>query len=493
MVFSSLFFLYAFLPLSLIAYVLCPTMKAKNISLLIFSLIFYAWGGPKYLILLAAMALFDWFFALQIDKTPEEDTRRRKLWVALACVVDLGLIGWFKYSGMIASVFGEPPAFIANIVLPIGISFYTFQLLTYVVDVYRGEAKAQKQYWHVLLYAALFHQCIAGPIVRYQSIADELFVARNPYRDMPSGVMRFSKGLAKKVLLANTCGSIADKMLLTDAAIGNAAQLSANLQELSNSSVLGLWLGLLAYTFQIYLDFSAYSDMAIGMGRMLGLHYLENFNFPYVAKTVTEFWRRWHMSLSTFFRDYVYIPLGGNRRGFGRTTLNLFVVWALTGLWHGASWNFVCWGLYYFVFLMIERLFLLKFFRKLPGVLSAVIGHVYLVLVVMIGWAWFKFTDIHLVFAMFKGLVGLNGNALTDFQAITELKSHAFFLLFCVVACTPVFRWLDEKWRRAAQGRPVLAKSYIAVACGVLPVVFLLLSTAALVGNSYNPFLYFQF
>ncbi len=493
MVFSSLFFLYAFLPASLIAYVLCPTMKAKNISLLACSLVFYAWGEPKYVLLLAAMALFDWFFALQIDKTPQSNTRMRKLWVALACVVDLGLIGWFKYSGMIASVFGEPPAFIANIALPIGISFYTFQLLTYVVDVYRGEAKAQKQYWHVLLYAALFHQCIAGPIVRYQTIADELFESRDPYRDMPSGVMRFATGLAKKVLLANTCGALADTMLLTDAAIADAAAFTANLQSLSGTSVLGLWLGILAYTLQIYLDFSAYSDMAIGMGRMLGLHYLENFDYPYVSRSVTEFWRRWHMSLGTFFRDYVYIPLGGNRRGLARTILNLFIVWGLTGLWHGASWNFVLWGLYYFVFLVLERLFLQKFFQKLPRIPSAILSHVYLLLVVTLGWVWFKFTDIRLALTMFKGLFGLTGNVFSDFVAVTELKSHMYFLIFCVMASTPLFRRLDEKWRLAGENRPVVAKSYTVVFCGLLPVLYLILSTAGLVGNSYNPFLYFQF
>ena len=491
MVFSSLFFLYAFLPASLFVYALCPTMKSKNISLLVFSLFFYAWGEPKYVLLLAAMAFFDWFFALRIDGT--DDAKKRKFWLTMACVVDLGLIGWFKYSGMIASVFGEPPAFIANIALPIGISFYTFQLLTYVVDVYRGEAKAQKQYWHVLLYAALFHQCIAGPIVRYQTIADELFESRNFYRDMPSGVMRFASGLAKKVLLANTCGILADTMLLTDAAIGDAAAFTANLQSLSGTSVLGLWLGLIAYTLQIYLDFSAYSDMAIGMGRMLGLHYLENFNYPYVSRSVTEFWRRWHMSLGSFFRDYVYIPLGGNRRGLPRTIMNLFVVWGLTGLWHGASWNFVLWGLYYFVFLVLERLFLQKFFDKLPRVLSAIVSHSYLLLVVTLGWVWFKFTDIRLAFAVFKGLFGLTGNALSDFVAVTELKSHMYFLVFCIVASTPLFRLLDEKWHLAAERSPLISKSYTAIACGLLPIVYLILSTAGLVGNSYNPFLYFQF
>lgn len=493
MVFSSLFFLYAFLPASLLAYILAPTLRAKNISLLVFSLVFYAWGEPKYVLLLAAMALFDWYFALRIHSAPAEDTKRRKLWLVLACVVDLGLIGWFKYSGMIASLFGEPPAFIANVALPIGISFYTFQLLTYVVDVYRGEAPAQRQYWHVLLYAALFHQCIAGPIVRYQTVAQELFVARDPYRDMASGVSRFTVGLAKKVLLANPCGALADKFLLADSVIGDAGAFAGNLEKLSSTPVLGLWLGVLAFSLQIYLDFSAYSDMAIGMGRMLGLHYLENFNYPYTSRSVSEFWRRWHISLGTFFRDYVYIPLGGSRRGMGRTVLNMLVVWALTGLWHGASWNFVVWGLYFFVFLALERLFLLRWLERLPRWLREILSRSYFLLAVMLGWVLFKFTDMRLALAALRGLFGGNGNPLTGFQAVTELKSHAFFLLFCLLACTPLFRWAGEKWREAGQKNRLLARLYGLAAWGVMPVLLLLLSTASLVGNSYNPFLYFQF
>ena len=493
MVFSSLLFLYAFLPASLLACVLCRGLRAENICLLLFSLVFYAWGEPEYVLLLAGMALLDWFAALQIDRAGAEDGPRRRRWLIFACAADLGLIGLFKYSGMICSLFGAPPAWIARLALPIGISFYTFQLLTYVVDVYRGEAPAQREYWHVLLYAALFHQCIAGPIVRYQSIAEELFVRRDPYGDMVSGVGRFSVGLAKKVLLANPCGSLADKLLLADSAIGDASRLASNLSSLSRESVLGLWLGLAAFSLQIYLDFSAYSDMAVGMGRMLGLHYLENFDYPYVSRSVTGFWRRWHISLGNFFRDYVYIPLGGNRHGTARTILNLLIVWALTGLWHGASWNFVLWGLYFFVFLVLERLFLLRWFRKLPGLLSGLLSHVYLLAVVVLGWALFKFTEPTLLAAMLRGLFGANGNALSDFEALTELKSNAFFLAFCCLASTPLFRALAERWKRAAARRPAADRTYAVVACGVIPVVLLLLSTAGLVGNSYNPFLYFKF
>ena len=312
MVFSSLIFLYAFLPLSLAVYALCRSLRAKNISLLVFSLIFYAWGEPVYVLLLMAMALFDWYFALRVQRAQREE-KSAKLWVALACVVNLGLIGFFKYAGMVCSIFGDVPAFVQRIALPLGISFYTFQLLSYVVDVYRGDAEAQDKYWHVLLYAALFHQCIAGPIVRYKTIAKELFDGRDETADRARGCTRFAVGLAKKTVLANACGALADSLLLTDAAIGSASQLAENLAALSNTPALALWIGIIAYAFQIYFDFSAYSDMAIGMGQMIGLHYLENFNYPYISRTATEFWRRWHMSLGTFFRDYVYIPLGGSR------------------------------------------------------------------------------------------------------------------------------------------------------------------------------------
>ena len=305
MVFSSLIFLYAFLPLSLLVYVLCRSREAKNISLLIFSLIFYAWGEPKYVLLLMFMALSSWFCALRVE---DGAGKRKRLWLALSCVIDIALIGFFKYSGLICSVFGAVPDFIEHIGLPIGISFYTFQLLTYVVDVYRGEAEAQRSYWNVLLYAALFHQCVAGPIVRYKSIEQELFVRRDGRVDLLPGISRFCAGLAKKCLLANPCGALADALLLSDKTAGDASLFAANLQTLRALPALGAWVGVLAFTLQIYLDFSAYSDMAIGMGKMLGFHYPENFDYPYISRTVTEFWRRWHMSLGTFFRDYVYIP-----------------------------------------------------------------------------------------------------------------------------------------------------------------------------------------
>ena len=492
MVFSSLFFLYAFLPASLLAYRLCRSLRAKNLCLLAFSLVFYAWGEPKYVLLLAAMALLDWLYALRIDEARQRG-EKGKGWLILACITDLGLIGFFKYSGMIVSLFGEPPAFIRGIALPLGISFYTFQLLTYVADVYRGTSRAQRKYWHVLLYAALFHQCVAGPIVRYGSIEKELFEGRDGSAELSEGVLRFSLGLGKKVLLANPCGAVADAMLLADAALRGADGTAAALKTLSGRSVLGLWLGVIAFALQIYFDFSAYSDMAIGMGKMLGLHYPENFDHPYISRSASEFWRRWHMSLGTFFRDYVYIPLGGSRRGTGRTFLNLLAVWALTGLWHGASWNFVLWGLYWFVFAATERLVRRAGGIKLPPFVSVPLSHIYLLLAALLGWVLFKYTDLSLAGAVFRGLFGANGNPLTDFQSVITGRNNQWLLGFAALSATPVWSVLLRRMKEYAAGEGPLPGACRLFVYGLLPSALLLLSTAGLVGNSYNPFLYFKF
>ena len=486
MVFSSLIFLYAFFSLSLLAYALCRTQRAQNVVLLFFSLVFYAWGEPKYVLLLMFMAFASWFCALQVSRSKSSSSQ--KLWVAVAAVVDIGLIGYFKYAGLICSVFGTVPDFIRSIALPIGISFYTFQLLTYVVDVYRGDAKAQKSYWNVLLYAALFHQCVAGPIVRYKTIDQELFSGRARKPEWSKGVSRFCAGLAKKALLANPCGALANTLILSDTAIADVSNLAANLETLAELPVAGAWLGLAAYSLHIYLDFSAYSDMAIGMGNMLGLHYLENFNYPYISRSVTEFWRRWHMSLGTFFRDYVYIPLGGSRCSFLRSMFNTFVVWALTGLWHGASWNFVLWGLWFFLFLMIERLFLKRILEKVP-----VLSNLYLLFVVMLGWVVFRFTNMELGMVLLKSLFGLNGNPLTGFSVDIEFRSHMYLLAASVVAATPLMRILRFQAERRIQNAPALNFLWNVIFYSILPIILLLLSTASLVGDSYNPFIYFQF
>ena len=486
MVFSSLIFLYAFFSLSLLAYLLCRTQKAQNVVLLIFSLIFYAWGEPKYVLLLMFMAFASWGCALGVDKAKTK--KEQKLWVAAAAVVDIGLIGYFKYAGLICSVFGTVPDFIRSIALPIGISFYTFQLLTYVIDVYRGDAPAQKSYWNVLLYAALFHQCIAGPIVRYKTVDRELFSGEPRKPELAEGVARFSTGLAKKTLLGNPCGELAETLILAESTASDAAQLAANLETMEGLPVLGAWLGLIAYALHIYLDFSAYSDMAIGMGRMIGLHYLENFHYPYISRTVTEFWRRWHMSLGTFFRDYVYIPLGGSRCSKGRMVFNTFVVWALTGLWHGASWNFLLWGLWFFAFLMLERFVLKQWLEKTP-----VLSNLYLLLVVLMGWVIFRYTNIQVGFALLKSLFGLNGNALSSFTMKIQLESNAYLLAVAAFVSTPAMKWICGKIQGFAYGHGALGKVWNVLFYSLVPVVLLLLSTACLVGDSYNPFIYFQF
>ena len=486
MVFSSLIFLYAFFSLSLLAYVLCRTQRSQNIVLLVFSLIFYIWGEPKYILLLMFMSLSSWFCALRVENC--DNTKQKKLWLLLNCAVDILLIGYFKYAGLFCSIFGNVPEFIRNIALPIGISFYTFQLLTYVVDVYRGEVQAQKSYWNVLLYAALYHQCIAGPIVRYHTIDQELFSGEKRKPEIAEGVSRFAAGLAKKVLLANPCGALADSLILADSVASDVSKFAANTEALSSISVLGAWTGIFAYALHIYLDFSAYSDMAIGMGRMLGLHYLENFNYPYISRTVTEFWRRWHMSLGTFFRDYVYIPLGGSRCKVGRAVVNTLIVWALTGLWHGASWNFLLWGLWFFVFLMIERFLLKKWLEKIP-----VLSNLYLLVVVCVGWVIFRFTNLQLGLELCKSLFGLNGNALSSFTEETVLMNHAFLLIVCVIAATPLPKLLYQRLDAAIAERKTLRVAWNVVFYSLIPVALLLLSTAGLVGDSYNPFIYFQF
>jgi len=486
MVFSSLIFLYGFFSLSLLAYGLCRTQKQQNTVLLIFSLIFYAWGEPKYVLLLMFMAFASWVCALGVDRS--KSSAARKGWVAVAAVIDIGLIGYFKYAGLVCSIFGPVPEFIRKIALPIGISFYTFQLLTYVIDVYRQEAPVQKRYWNVLLYAALFHQCIAGPIVRYKTIDHELFSGEPRKPEWHIGVSRFCAGLAKKVLLANPCGALAESMILSDAVAGDAARLAENLQYFGELSVLGGWLGIIAYSLHIYLDFSAYSDMAIGMGRMIGLHYLENFNYPYISRSVTEFWRRWHMSLGTFFRDYVYIPLGGSRCSKARMVFNTFVVWALTGLWHGASWNFVIWGLWFFVFLMLERFLLKTFLDKVP-----VISNLYLLVVVILGWVLFRFTEPRLIVMLMKSLFGLNGNPLSAFTAEIQLQNHMFLLAAAVFACTPAMKQLRIRLEGFVQGKGKPETVWNILFYSLIPVILLLLSTACLVGDSYNPFIYFQF
>ncbi len=477
MVFSSLFFLYAFFPACMLVYALAKTTPVRNAVFLLFSLVFYAFGEPIYMLLLLGMAFFDWLFARLMEHG------HRRLWLTLTCLVNLGILGVFKYlnfamDNLCALFGGKSP--LTEIALPIGISFYTFQLLSYVIDVYRGDVPAARRYTTVLLYASLFHQCVAGPIVRYADVANEITARRVDWEDISEGIRRFCIGLGQKVLLANTCGALADTLIA-------GADGRVTLASVSAASGAALWSSMLAYTLQIYFDFAGYSSMAIGMGRMVGFHYLENFNYPYIARSVKDFWRRWHISLSSFFRDYIYIPLGGSRCSRPRTLLNMLVVWALTGLWHGANWSFVLWGLWFFLFLALETVFLGRFLKKAP-----VIGWLYTLLAVYFGWILFRFEDIATVGAVLRGMFCANGNPWSSFETNTLLLNHCFFLPVAMLCATPLFRALSRAWAHGAKRGGIAEASYT-VAQIVWPVVLLFFSTVMLVGNSYNPFLYFQF
>ena len=494
MVFSSLFFIFAFLVLCYGVYLFAPTVKAKNTVLLVFSLIFYAWGGPPLVLLLCLETLICFVGAHLIwscnpapfheEGGKDDRATGKKVFLAVTVGMCLALLVIYKYTGFFTdtfcSLFGLENL-IPKVALPIGISFYTFQLISYVVDVYRGETPPQQSYGKLLLYAALFHQCIAGPIVRYVDVAKEINRRTVTLDETFSGMLRFTVGLGKKAVLANTCAAVADSLLPAD-------KLAAG--QVSSLAVL---IGVSAYMLQIYLDFSAYSDMAIGMGRMIGFHFKENFNYPYVAGSVTDFWRRWHISLSSFFRDYVYIPLGGNRCSKGRHILNLLIVWALTGFWHGASWNFILWGLYFALFLVLEK-YVFKWDPVGAG-FTIHIRRLYTLAVVWFGWFLFRFDDMslmgHALRSLFGGANGWNGD-----NAHYTLKSYLFILIVAMIACTPIIPLLSRKLTSAAEGDGAasgLARIVTNTVAVVVPVALLVLSALALVGDSYNPFLYFRF
>ena len=472
-VFSSLVFLFLFLVIHLIVYALVDE-KYRNAVLLVSSLLFYSWGGPQYLLLLVGDTFASWLFARLIDGT--ENRTYKRIFLVLECVVLLGLLAIFKYLGFILgnvqALFGVPEL-IPQIILPIGISFYTFQLISYVVDVYRGSIKAQPRFTRLLLYSSLFHQCIAGPIVRYETVQDEIEHRMPSRTDIYYGVRRFSIGVAKKAILANSCASVADTLL----PIGSDA--------LFTQVTTGYWLGMAFYMLQIYLDFSAYSDMAIGMGRMVGFHYLENFNYPYMATSIQDFWRRWHISLSSFFRDYVYIPLGGSRCSRAKYVRNIFIVWFLTGMWHGASWNYILWGLYFAVFLLLEK-FVIK------GRMPRALGHVYALVVVYFGWVLFHFESFAEMGCVALGVFGLAGNGFTSLEVYTLFMQNIFLLVFCIVACTNLGKWLHGQLFQAAKRKKVALYTYSVLEM-LTPPILLLLAVIALAGASYNPFIYFQF
>ena len=469
MVFSSLLFLYAFLPVCLLLYFLVPGLTGKNIVLLCASLVFYAWGEPVYVFLMLAVAALNWGFGLLLEKRPE------KLWLALCVALNLASLVVFKYAGFLVencnALFGA--AFrIPQISLPIGISFYTFQALSYSVDVYRKDVGVQRSYWKFLLYVSMFPQLIAGPIVRYVDVAAQIESRESDPENVFRGVTRFCVGLGKKVLLADHVGQVADQLL------GGS---------FTGATTLGIWLGALMYMFQIYFDFSGYSDMAIGLGRIFGFRYMENFKLPYTSKSISEFWRRWHISLSSFFRDYVYIPLGGNRR---HVYLNLFIVWALTGLWHGASWNFVLWGLYFFVLLCIERL-LKKQLSKIPKP----VRHVLTLLLILISWNVFYHTDLGRLRESFAIFFGFADSGFTSETTNMLLRNNLPLIAICAVGCSAIPQFtgnvvglLCAEKREDGIGHKVYAGLTF-----VFDLALLALATISLAGSSYNAFLYFRF
>lgn len=469
MVFSSLLFLYAFLPVCLLLYFLVPGLTGKNIVLLCASLVFYAWGEPVYVFLMLAVAALNWGFGLLLGK------KRSKGLLALCVALNLASLVVFKYAGFLVencnALFGV--AFrVPQISLPIGISFYTFQALSYSVDVYRKDVGAQRSYWKFLLYVSMFPQLIAGPIVRYVDVAAQIESRESDPENVFRGVTRFCVGLGKKVLLADHVGQVADQLL------GGS---------FTGATTLGIWLGALMYMFQIYFDFSGYSDMAIGLGRIFGFRYMENFKLPYTAKSISEFWRRWHISLSSFFRDYVYIPLGGNRK---HVYLNLFIVWALTGLWHGASWNFVLWGLYFFVLLCIERL-LKKQLSKIPKP----VRHVLTLLLILISWNVFYHTDLGRLRESFAIFFGFAGSGFTSETTNMLLRNNLPLIAICAVGCSAIPQFtgnvvglLCAEKREDGIGHKVYAGLTF-----VFDLALLALATISLAGSSYNAFLYFRF
>lgn len=465
MVFSSFTFLFIFLPLVLLTYFLAKKRQLRNIVLLVFSLIFYAWGEPVYVILMLLSIIVNYLIALKIERRK----RGKKKWMIIDVIFNLGVIGFFKYGNFIIqninSIFhsniGE-----MDLALPIGISFYTFQVLSYVIDVYRKTVPAQKSIVNLGMYVTLFPQLIAGPIVRYETVAEEIENRKENFTEVVEGLKRFFIGLGKKVLIANQMALIADTIYGGD---------------LANTGTVSLWLAAISYTLQIYFDFSGYSDMAIGLGRMFGFHFLENFNYPYIAKSITDFWRRWHISLSTWFRDYVYIPLGGNRVSTLKWLRNILVVWLLTGLWHGASWNFILWGVYYGVILIIEKVFLGRIIEKLPKVLQ----HIYALFFIIIGWVIFRVEDFSQMGIVLQKMFTWQASSIIDNIVLNfDVFSSLPYVLIGIIGSMPLFAKVREK--RKQTNSYLIVSNLWSFGIFMLSICFLLVAT-------YNPFIYFRF
>lgn len=476
MVFSSLEFLFIFLPLFLLCYFIVPK-KVKIIVLCFFSLVFYAWGEPVYILLMIFSSVFNFVCGLILEK--QKNATPKKITLIIAIIVNLGLLGFFKYTDFAIGTFNSITHSnfeLLNIALPIGISFFTFQTMSYTIDVYRGSVACEHNFLIFITYVSMFPQLIAGPIVRYETVAKELHNRTITYEKFCQGLFRFMQGLFKKVLIANNMG------LLFSTVTG---------QDYSTISVASAWLAACSFTFQIYFDFSGYSDMAIGIGKMIGFTYLENFNYPLTATSVTDFWRRWHISLSSFFRDYVYIPLGGNRCSVPRHILNLMIVWGLTGMWHGAAFNFILWGLYYGVLLILEKYVWGKYLEKTP----AFFKHFYSVFIIVFGFTIFTFDDMNLFGKFAKIMFFASGNSLIDKGFFNVLINHGFILAVAIIISAPVYKLLTAKIeniiKTSSHGKAV-AITHAAVAMCFYTGLFII-TVSYLVNDSYNPFLYFRF
>lgn len=470
MVFSSLVFIFVFLPITLFIYYLSPR-KLKNLVLLISSLIFYAWGEPIYIFLMIFTTVFSYVSAILINKYKSKKTSSLAIFI-LSVAVNLSVLCFFKYYGFfidnINNLFSMNIKF-KKLPLPVGISFYTFQTLSYIIDVYLKKVPVQKNIISFSTYVTMFPQLVAGPIVKYGDINKQLENRKESLDKFGDGVSYFIRGLSKKVLLANNIGL-----------------LWSNVKALSPDkiSVFSAWLGILAFTFQIYFDFSGYSDMAIGLGKFFGFDLMENFNYPYISKSVTEFWRRWHISLGSWFREYVYIPLGGNKKGALKQYRNLFIVWFLTGFWHGANWNFIIWGLYFGVLITLEKIFVLKWLDKLPNFIS----HVYALIIIIVGWAIFEFENTSVLFSFIKTMFGMGSNTFIDNQSIYYLYTNLFLFILAIIFSTPLPKKLFKKLIYNVKLKP-----YAKLIVPTIYLILILLCTTYLVNETYNPFLYFKF
>ncbi|AWH79237.1 MBOAT family O-acyltransferase [Clostridioides difficile] len=471
MIFSSLTFLFAFLPVVFILYFLVND-KLKNFVLLLTSLFFYAWGEPKYIFLMLGSIVVNYIFGLKVSS---DNKKEQKLWLTLSVIFNISLLVIFKYSNFFVDNFNalfNSHISIPTIALPLGISFFTFQTMSYVIDVYRKDGRVQRNIFDLALYVSLFPQLVAGPIVRYQTVDEQISKRIYSNEKFAVGVNRFICGLAKKVILANQLGMVADGVF------------SANI---ANLSIAESWLGIICYTLQIYFDFSGYSDMAIGLGKIFGFDFLENFNYPYISQSVSEFWRRWHISLSSWFRDYVYIPLGGNRVSPIKQYTNLFVVWSLTGIWHGANWTFLTWGIYYGILISIEKVFLGKLLKKVPQIFR----HIYLILIVMIGWVFFRADNIVQASEFVQVLFGVGSSPICNNSFIMYINDYGYIIILSIIFAIPIIPKLKSILK--SKTKKLVESNFVYMLHSTFLVALMFIVVVILINSTYNPFLYFRF